>query len=509
MATFEDLIYTVLSCKTVHAVFASTPRTILKAVAQNTFGSIPIATAALRAIRVEEALAQTDGTETVLSTALLAVGRDEAFEITLAPRYLLALHKRAEVGRRLEVCYSHTFKNTTVHNSSLLTLSESSLFHIALHGVWLTSFLSTRDFEDTANIGALALPDPTSPPIKWFIASLSPEESPAFRSVWRWLAWLCDAASASQPMPVFPGLNPDWIAGCIALRLGPAGVLDIIESPDYRQALLDARKTTDFHSHALQHLLDAAETQEHLTTEQAIAPFTYGVLSFDGLGKKCEKCGLSGRYPFWNRDNWSHLPLPLRALSPKHLPRGLYSNKYEMSLVQEHLVTQSSSMAGEHGELHADSYFRPVGKLIEDLFRLQDAEPLVSRGHKFEDAHITEDSLLCAPCLGSLIRGRFWAWWLVEKDSRPGAFARKPDCRHGYDCKLQALPWKDEHREKFNHACPPHHQDLLAAKLASDRKRAKRAAAKRAAKAQKRVGDGPSNTETPAQPCKTANQTTV
>lgn len=55
--------------------------------------------------------------------------------------------------------------------------------------------------------------------------------------------------------------------------------------------------------------------------------------------------------------------------------------------------------------------------------------------------------MLCAQCLGDVLRSKFWSWWEVHRKLPPVSAPDQPNCSGGYDCVKQLFA---DHAAQYN-----------------------------------------------------------
>ncbi|EJD41059.1 hypothetical protein AURDEDRAFT_153367 [Auricularia subglabra TFB-10046 SS5] len=478
MPDFRTLTRFAMTCRGFYNyVFRDNPRGIMRSVACNIMGSSAGPESALRVIRIEEILSKSAGVLTAaIIDALSAVREDDPLEIE--HNHFKLLEERLLAGRHLEVVYSRSCKNRLTRSDSLLSAAESELFQTALHRACLVSSLYSHDM---THIPAGSSSDwPTGAVVNHLLLSNLPAPHiAAFSTVWRWLASIL----------YDPGRPSSWLSGttkCAALARGPLGALQLLNSDKFEADRLNIL----YHNIGRTHLdlllsqCDSLMPRSMLPPQDAprdAAAHTRGILSaVVGANECCSKCGDQAGLALWNAQNASSPPRDLqRSTLARHLGGMLrYSLHDGNLLVQalERLERWELERIKLAGETH-----RPVpgldiamGRLISGIFEIDDAESLVKRAYVLPDKDLDANTLLCAKCLGVVLDGRVWAWWLIQTETvYQFSDPRRVDCWFGSDCRRQLE--KVSHREKFNHACLPS-QAFIAYKAQKKRLREERRA---------------------------------
>lgn len=489
MPDFRTLSSVAMTCKGLYnRVFRDNPRGILRSVASNASGSTSCLEAALRAIRIQRLLPDFGKTATADIVALGAVKEDIPLEEVLKPWIFAALDDRLAVGHALEVAYSRSCKNRVTYRTSLLSSSESDLFQTALHRAWLVSSLYCHD------VAQLPPDYPTWPTgttcNQLLLSDMPAAQLAAFVTIWHWMASILHG----------PGRPGSWLGGrtkSAVLERGPRGALQLLEHDKYateREKILfehNERIHLDVLLSECDALLPGSLRAPDPRLDAAI--LTRGILStIVGANECCSKCGEQAGLALWNFENASSPPRDLQRSTLFRHFGGMLRYSMPDSKILISFLERLERFEMERIRLSGEAY-RPaagvdvaMGRVIREIFEIDGAESLVKRAYVLPDKDITPQSLLCAKCLGKVLDGRLWAWWLIQTETVYQYMdSRRQDCWHGNDCRRQLH--KETHRLKFNHACRPSQEYAAyrAAKKAwvAEKRAKKRAALARAAAA--------------------------
>ncbi|KAH7913801.1 hypothetical protein BJ138DRAFT_1124096 [Hygrophoropsis aurantiaca] len=432
LPSFGTLQATILTSKSIHAVFCRRRKSIIRAVAYNQIG--PALPQALRLVRCKQAQRRKKQPVTDVEENLRT--HPELEDPDISNREIKALPSKASVVQELENTFSYRAKDRRFKTSQL-TPVERLRFQKAAYRIWLYSslygfegcvvrrrrtdatfdlFAEDIDAEDIADYTE----DCSLKQKKFFYQFPTPE----VREIGEVVTFMKDIARQSEEIGLVDDFEAsNWYLEDIALFHGPEEVyLTSMGDADWAACdgiyIIFEKHSSNFLANVLSSIL--TDCGDSITTKVIVDKMV-------GPDDKCQACARDNvaSHDLFNSSNWSSF-----------FDIVNFSELAPLGYLTENMFEMESEPCG----FFYLREFAPTMIILEEIFELK------TEAYKSWE----KDDWMCTDCLTTLVTDHLHVWHLAQK--RKHGLEISEDCPDGYRCWEQS---DEDHAEEYNHLCGP------------------------------------------------------
>ncbi|KZV79123.1 hypothetical protein EXIGLDRAFT_846843 [Exidia glandulosa HHB12029] len=448
-ASYADLQAAVLSCHALHGVFNIRKTSILAHTLRLAMGGNDVIAASFRTVRIETRLNLGIANVDQVMATIQTIHEDASYILT-AKEYAICM-ARAHVCEGLEVAYSRSFKDRNTDDCSCLTVAESDRFRMALHRLWLCSA-----YIQSPVVKPLCLSASTRVPLLYGELSVQ-----AVFDLVHVVGWMGTTVMGCLPPDIAMRRQGKYPLVC--LSSGPSNVYNAYQLPQRTDEFLPKISRQLRHRYrSWEHDIDLHREILSRTTAQPAVPDDMSTIVElpDGPGPECSKCQAKPGVCVWDKHNWTHVPRNMRLQGLVDWLGRLAGNYYERHLFLQYLGVDDPrpNYLCIRNTRRIAVALSPapnitVSSILQELLALPHnvtttEEELYLEGDGFNS--VTDEDLLCLPCLEDLVGSRLPVWWGGKKIDAVPDEANKPKCSFGMECSEQKLA---DHAYDFNHSC--------------------------------------------------------